>query len=360
MKFAVVEYTSKTGNIWKHTAEKPNYLCDPQTEMDPTSFGCYVSALEGEHIPIKWLVHPTLSKRIYRKLTGHWPAYDISYIGRFDVLLIVHQISDGHEVTQFTKRVRQQFPQIKILGVPTQPYGILKSHWESDPEWLTDFKQFMDTCDIFATIVESTKSAWQEMTSTPVEYIPQPYPVTYTEQFYTSREQKKPIIFVAGRTDRDNIAKGLLVAKELQRVFPKYAIHVTDIPDPGVDFDTTNLSGATYEFQPFRNWREHLEYVRYVTLVINTDYTHTRGRVQADCAAVGTPSIGANSDAQADMFPALPASRKQTVEDLVDQAKTLFTDDAFYAEVAATAHDRLQDYSYAASAKRIKQLVESL
>ena len=360
MKFAVIEYISKTGAIWKHTAERPNYLCDPQTEMDPTSFGCYVSALEGEHIPIKALIHPTIVKRVYRKLLGRWPRYNISYLKNFDVLLIVHQISDGHEVTRLTKRIRQEMPHIKIIGVPTQPYGILKSYWENHPDWLADFREFMDSCHIFATIVESTRDTWQQLTKTPVHYIPQPYPVTYTKQFFLPHKSKKPIIFVAGRTDRDNIAKGLLVAKELQKEFTSFDIHITDIPDPDVNFDTTNLKGARFEFQPFRNWKEHLEYLQYVTLVVNTDYTHTRGRVQADCAAVGTPSIGANSDAQKDMFPELPANENQSIADLVTQGKKLIEEPAFYASVAQTAHTRLQEYSYEKSAKRIHDLIKRL
>lgn len=360
MRFAVVEYASKTGKIWKHTKERPNYLCDPQKEIDPTSFGCYVSALEGEHIPILSLVKPSIVKRVMRKVSGRWPRYDISYLSKFDVIMIVHQISDGHEVTALTKRIRSAFPSIKIIGVPTQPYGILKDYWTKNPDWKSDFQDFMDSCHVFISIVESTVPAWKEMTSSPVIYLPQPYPTAYSETFAKPRTEKEKILFVAGRTDRDNISKGLLVAKALQEQFPEYIIHATSINDDDIQFDTSNLDGARYAMQPFLPWQEHLKYLSSTYLVINTDYTRTRGRVQADCAAVGTPSIGADSDGQEDLFQSLPAFPTQSVEELVTQGAKLLRDTDYYDQVTKTAHEKLADYSYAKSADRITTLVQGL
>lgn len=360
MKFAVIEYTSKTGMIWQHTSQRPNYVCDPQTEIDPTSFGCYVSALEGEHIPITYLVKPTLWKRTYKKITGSWPPYDISYLKQFNVLLIVHQISNGHEVTALTQRIRKELPHIKILGVPTQPYGILKDHWEEHPTWLKDFRLFMDTCHVFITIVQSTLPVWKKLTTTPVEYIPQPYPDHFAGKHFKPLHLKEKIIFVAGRTARNNISKGLQAAALLQKKFPDYIIHVTKIDEPNEVFNTSALEDAKYTFEPFQPWREHLEYLSKASLVINTDYTQTRGRVQADCAAVGTPSIGADSDAQVDLFPDLPASHKQSVNDIVSQGHQLLADTTFYNQVAKKAQSRLTEYAYVKSADRIRRLVSKL
>ena len=74
MNFAVIEYASKTGDIWRHQPGKPNYLEDPAKVIDPTSFGCYVSALEGEHIPLTKLIGTSnLYNRVVKKLTGSWP-----------------------------------------------------------------------------------------------------------------------------------------------------------------------------------------------------------------------------------------------------------------------------------------------
>src|SRR5258708_5892814 len=117
MKFAVIEYSSKTKKIWRHTKNRPNYLCDPIKEIDPTSFGCYVSALEGEHIPLTHLIigdEVGLITKIYRKiskrLSGTWPAYSIDYLSSFDALLVVYQLSAGHEMVSFLRQLRATYP----------------------------------------------------------------------------------------------------------------------------------------------------------------------------------------------------------------------------------------------------------
>ena len=358
MNFAVVEYRSKSGNIWKHTSNKPNYLCDPLTEIDSTSFGCYVSALSGEHIPLTSIIlnKNIFVKKVIKRITGSWPqTYSLDYFKKFDVLMIVHQISDGHEITAFTKRLKKLYPNIYIIGVPTQPFGILKQHIKNNPIWFKDFQEFMNTCDIFSTVVKSTKEEWQTMTTTKVEYLPQPYPVNYTAQFFKPYNQKEKILFVAGVTSRDNILIGHDVTKKIQKRLPGYVIHVTDIP--GMDLDTSNLAGTNYEKQPFETWRQHLNYLNKVALVINTDFTQTRGRVQVDCAATGTVSIGANSDGQADLFPELLANKNTTKDQLVEQAVKLLTDSTYYTRITNTATKRLQQYNYIETAKRITYLI---
>ena len=360
MNFAVVEYKSKSDRIWKHTKEKPNYLCDPLTEIDTTSFGCYVSALKGEHIPLTSLIlnKNIFIKKVIKRIAGSWPqTYSLDYFKKFDVLMVVHQISDGHEITAFTKRLKKLRPDVFIIGVPTQPFGILKEHIQKNPGWLKDFQKFMNTCDIFSTVVKSTKEEWQKMTTTRVEYLPQPYPVNYTAKFFRPRNQKEEIIFVAGVTSRDNILMGHTVAKIIQKKLPDYVIHVTDIPD--MNLDTTKLAGSNYKKQPFQTWREHLNYLNKAALVINTDFTQTRGRVQVDCAAAGTVSIGADSDGQADLFPELLANRNTTKEKLVEQAVNLLTNDAYYNKIVTAAAKRLQNYNYIETAKRIENLVSS-
>jgi hypothetical protein len=358
MNFAVVEYRSKSGKIWKHTEDKPNYLCDPLTEIDSTSFGCYVSALNGEHIPLtsQILNRNVFIKKVIKRITGSWPqTYSLDYFKKFDVLMIVHQISDGHEITAFTKRLKKLYPNIFIIGVPTQPFGILKEHFQQNPDWFKDFQEFMNTCDIFSTVVKSTKEEWQTMTTAKVEYLPQPYPVNYTSKFFKTRDQKEKILFVAGVTSRDNILMGHTVAKQIQKKLPEYIIHVTDIPD--MDLDTTKLEGSNYEKQPFETWRDHLNYLNKVALVINTDFTQTRGRVQVDCAATGTVSIGGDSDGQADFFSELLANRNTTEEQLIEQAIKILTDNAYYTQITTTATERLQKYNYIETKKRIENLV---
>lgn len=366
MKFAVVEYSSKTKKIWRHTTERPNYLCDPITEIDPTSFACYVSAFEGEHIPLVSLIvgdDVNLMVRIYRKIIkrikGRWPSgYDISYLRNFDVLLVVYQISDGHELVSLVQRLRKEHPSQIIMGVPTQPYGILREYWDATPGALQEMRDFMNACNVFLTIVKRTVVKWGRIAQVPVLYMPQPYPTAFSSKNYRSRDQKSNIIFVAGVTGRDNIIKGQLVAVQLQKKFPAYRIQMAQVE--GMDLDVNNLKGTTYDIISFQPWREHLRMLSRVALVINTDYTETRGRVQADCAAVGTPSIGANSDAQDDLFPKLPAERDTSIQQLVLQGEQLLGDASYYSEVARTAQQRLAQYDYQPSKKRIEELVVTL
>lgn len=368
MKFAVVEYTSKSGTIWRHADDRPNYLADPDKEIDATSFGCYVSALKGEHIPLKSFIigpdsHIGSIGRTYRKiikrLRGTFPqSYDISYFLQFDALLVVHQISDTREMINFITRLRQHTKRPRIIGVPTQPFGILKAHIDKQPLSLPDLKNFMEACDRFVIVVKSTQPSWQEMTGMPVEYLHQPYPVQYATKFYQPRSAKKPVIFVAGVTDRPDIARGHAVAKELQRQFPWYDIHITDTP--GVAQDLKNLEGTPYTVKPFLPWQKQLEYLASVTLVVNTDYTQTRGRVQVDCAAVGTPSIGADSDGQVDLYPDLPASFDTPATIYIEQGKKLLTDEKYYDHITQTATEKLAAYTYEICADRLTEIIKQI
>jgi hypothetical protein len=365
MKFAVVEYSSKTGTVWRHTEARPNYLADPQHEIDPTSFGCYVSALRGEHVPLTGLilgpvaaVSPItqLGRRLYRKLIGRWPLYSLNYLARFDVLLFVHQISDAHEIVRALKRVRALYPNIIVLGVPTQPWGILQSHFDKDPTARQHFLDFMDNCHLFLTIVEQTQTWYQRLTKTKVMYVPQPYPVEYASQHFQPREKKLKKILVAGVTQRDAIKKGQLVARQLQLAFPDYMIVVPKVAD--LKYDATALAGSRYEVLPFEEWQQHLKTLSDVMLVINTDYTITRGRIQVDCAAVGTPSLGSNSDAQRDLWPELYAKPDDSIEILVSKATRVLQDASYYAAQVKHARDRLPTYNYPTSATRLASLVE--
>ncbi len=378
MKFAVIEYSSKSGRVWRHTNQKPNYLCDPETIIDPTSFGCYVSALSGEHIPLLSLIIGTKStcpknkhhnpdddfpinpltktyRRVFKKVTGSWPAgYSIDYLKKFDALLVVHQISDGHEITSFTTRVKKRFPHIFLVGVPTQPFGILKDNWPSCPSSFQNLKNFITACDTFITIVSSTKKEWQKITNRPVTYLPQPYPVEFTQRFFSPLKNKKKIIFVAGVTERNNITKGHIIANKLQQIFPDYKIHLTKTP--GTSLNVANLKDTNYEIVPFLSWHKHLQYLAQTSLVINTDYTQTRGRVQCDCAAVGTPSIGADSDGQQFLFPQLPASSKTSLKTLITQGCHLLSSQFYYKNIVNQAKNNLTQYNYSLSAKRFTNL----
>ena len=365
MKFAVLEYTSKSGRIWRHTDERPNYLADPQQEIDATSFGCYVSALKGEHIPLVGLILGPVNpvnpitvayRKIVKRVTGNWPSrYSLNYLTQFDVLLVVHQLSDAHELTAFITRIKQQPNAPLIIGVPTQPFGIIREAIKQESRHQENLIDFMHACDVFISIVKSTVPWYKKHTDTPVEYMPQPYPVTYASSHFKSLSAKDNILFIAGVTERANIKKGQLVARQLQRRFPTLKIHVTRIA--GAKLDLRALKGSKVEIQEFQPWQEHLSYLSKVRLVINTDYTFTRGRVQVDCAAVGTPSLGANSDAQHDLFPGLPGDEADSVERLLELAKPLLIENNTYNRTVNIARHELDKYNYARSAQRMKQIV---
>lgn len=358
MKFAVIEYSSKSGGIWRHTDAKPNYLADPDEEIDATSFGCYVSALQGEHIPITWLANASGSwlRKVWKRIVGSWPSYSIKYLSKFDVLMIVHQVNDAHEIVRLISRIKLQYPHIFVIGVPTWPFGQLIEHFNKNQIDLAIFQEYMDSCHIFVSVVKETLGWYRERTKTPVVYLPQIYPVEYTKQFYRPSEGREKIIFVAGVTTRPNIRQGQAIARQLQREFPEYIIHVTETP--GTDLNLTELKGARYEIKPFSQWREHLQYLNTVTLVINTDYTSTRGRVQVDCAAVGTPSLGGNSDGERDLFSGLASTPDTPDDDILAHARRLLTNAAYYDEITTAARQRLQKYSYIESADRLRLLVK--
>jgi len=358
MKFAVIEYTTKTGQIWRPTPERPNYLGDPQREIDPTSFACYTTALQGEHIPLTWLINPNLLKKVIKRLTGAWPQWhSLDYQKKFDALMVVHQLSNAHEILALTKRLKKEQPNQFIIGVPTQPYGLLKKHLDQNQKDQQIFSDYMNTCDVFLTVVKSTQGYYKALTKTPVVYMPQPYPYHYAKDFALSLQQKDKTILVAGVTQRPNIKQGQLVAVELQKLLPDYQIIIPKVPE--LDYDETNLKNSNYKILPFEQWREHLKTLAKTSLVINTDYTQTRGRVQTDCAAVKTISLGGNSDGQADLFPDLISTPQTSVSNLVKLGHKILTDADYYKNITHNASERLKKYDYEASATRLMALVKT-
>ena len=354
MNFAVIEYASKSGQVWRHTPDKPNYLADPQTEIDPTSFGCYVSALEGEHIPILHLVGVEFGKKIYKRLAGSWPRYSLDYLENFETLLIVHQLSDAHEIAAFAHRVRNELPKIFVIGVPTQPYGLLQPRLAANPKAARDFSNLMDACHVFISIVKDTVPYYQKFSRAPVEYVPQPYPVQYASRAAIPPNRKDKVIFVAGVTDRPNIVQGFSVAAKIQQHLPEYTTHITELP--GLPLDTSNLAGARYKVIPFEPWHAHLHTLARAALVINTDYTKTRGRVQMDAAAAGTPALGGNSDAELDLFPDLASTPKTPLPDLIQKGIELLQNQEYSADLVNRAAAKLPNYCYRRSAERVYNL----
>ena len=186
--------------------------------------------------------------------------------------------------------------------------------------------------------------------------MPQPYPANFASEHQRPLAQKRPHLLVAGITQRHNIKQGHTIAAALQQKFPGYTIVVPKVAD--YDYNYSKLSGTKYQVLPFEPWQQHLETLAQTTLVINTDYTQTRGRVQTDCAAVGTVSLGGNSDAQVDLFPDLVSQPDTPTEQLIEAGARLLSDQTYYHTVAKQASRRLQLYDYAPSAERLGTLVD--
>jgi len=368
MKFAVVEYTSKSGGVWRHQDKLPNFLADPATAIDPTSFGCYVSALRGEHVPLTGLIVGELARigwlgvktrKAIKRLTGNWPFnYSIEYLLKFDVLMVVHQLSDAHEMVRLIAKVKSRRPDMVIIGVPTQPYGILKAVVDEHEDKKKELVDFIRSCDVFISVVKETVGWYEKLANRKVVYMPQPYPYLFTKDYFAAQEAKAKTVLVAGVTQRDNIRQGQEVAIALQKKFPDYRILVPKVGD--LDYDEEILNGAKYEMLKFESWRDHLKTLGGVSLVINTDYTLTRGRVQTDCAAVGTPCIGANSDGQKDLYPDLYNSDGFSTEELIRQGEKLLSDAAYYSGIANGARSELEKYNYGQTAERLTKLVATV
>ncbi|MDO8512102.1 MAG: hypothetical protein Q7S57_02425 [bacterium] len=364
MKFACVEYTTKSHKIWIPSEEHPNYLGDPLSEIDPTSFGSYTTAFNGQHVPLTGAILGQLDgnvlqglyQRLHWRLLATWGNYSLGYFKNFDTLLVVYDWKRGNELAKFVKRLRATYPAMVIVGVPTQPFGQLRDQWRSGAEHLSSLIEFYNSCHAVLSIVRATVPYQQSLTKTPVVYIPQPYPAEYAQKSWREPADKESIIFIAGETSRPDILAGHLAAKEIQRQFRDSIIHVTATPDSPLN--TQLLKGTIHEIVPFRPWRQYLPYLAGVKIVLNMDTWWTRGRVQADCAAVGTASIGGPSDAQTELFPELMVRDVEDFHTAIKLGTHLLGDNSFYSETTERARHRILSYNFENTVTRFTKLVD--
>lgn len=410
MKFACVEYTTKQRKIWRHSAARPNYLCDPDTEIDPTSFGCYTSALAGEHIPLSGLLYGSLerppsrwqqarvdlARRFGSLVIGHWSfrRYDMSYLRQFDTLLVIYQQSNNQKLVQFIERARRELPETILVTCSSPPFGRLREGWKDHPSALRRYRAFLAASHFNMNVCRATVPWYRLFSPVPSLYLPQPYPVEYALSVVQNREGRvtgdatggpparpsseprrggasdaagggslsrqdpsraRPVLYVAGDTVRPDILTGHLVAKDLQRRHPELLIRVTKTPE--FPLNTALLDGTDYEVVPFLPWQEQLRELARVRLVLNTDLWWTRGRVPVDCAAAGVPCVGTTSDAAAELWPDLYAGDSTEIDRLLTLAERALTDDTFRSTVVEKARRRLPHYSYARTVERLTAAV---
>ncbi|MDD5627235.1 MAG: hypothetical protein PHW01_04490 [Patescibacteria group bacterium] len=365
MRFACIEYSTKTGRIWQPTPEKPNYLCDPETEIDPTSFGCWTSAFSGEHIPVNFLrrrQNPhTLSYKLGRKLDltmekiQRKPIYrNLDYLKKFNLILfLVHSFSMPlmADLIRKTKKVN---PNAIYLGSIVSPLGILREVWKKENEFRA-FKTFANNCNIFINVNHDAQDYLQSFLPAKVVYFPQFYPFEYAHRFFKKREEKEKVILVAGETGRTDNFAGQFAAVQIQKKYPEFLIQVVDYPRSNIA--PLETAHARFEIIPFLKWQENLKRLACFFLVINMDQTWTLGRLQADCAAVGTPSIGINANNQLEFFPKLSIPDIAGIKQGIELAEKLISDPAFYQNIQQHASAKLSENNYAKSKEKLLKIL---
>jgi len=365
MKFACIEYTTKTGKIWE-PKDHPNFLGDPINEIDPTSFASYTTALSGKHVPLTGLIlgqfygktFQSINQKINWKIRGRWADYPLDYLDQFDTILAVFDWKRGREMAEFVARVRKEKPEIVVIGVPTQPFGQLRETWREDSSNLRNLINFFDSCHAIISIVRDTIPYQQSFTKTPIVYVPQPYPAEFASRKWKNLSQKEQTIFVAGYTSRPDIVAGHLASREIQKKKPEFTIRIIQTPDTPLNLEI--VKNTKHDIITFQPWQQHLEFLSQNLIVINTDQWWTRGRIQADCAATGTPSVGGPSDAQKELFPDLSVRDVEDFSKISELGIRLIEDRDFYEQVAERARKRLVSYNFAQTVTRFSKLVDCI
>ena len=376
MKFACVELYTKSGKIWDGAKEKPNYLCDPKTEIDNCSFGCWTSALGGEHVPLLWfksrkpvryIYHNYLASRMSKfNYAGYSIVsklinialdkfYNLQYVTKFDVVLIVVHDYSIREMAKFIVKAKKLRKKPIFLGALGNTLDSFRETLK-DKDAFRFFKIFIDNCDVFVNYYHEAISDYLGLyTDTPIVNFPQFYPFEFAKSFFEPYENKKKIIFVSGDTSRTDHISSLLIAKKIQAQYPDFLIEVIGRPSLNLE----PLKNSKYRVAPFFEWIDYLKHTRETYMVIDMDNTWTLGRVVRDAAVVGTPCIGLNSGSQKSLFPDLVCSDITDTKKAIDLGIKLIEYRKFYERAQKKAFKRLEAHSYENSVKRLNRMLEA-
>ncbi|MCL5029024.1 MAG: glycosyltransferase [Bacteroidetes bacterium] len=378
MKFACIEYRTKSGKIWKAEENKPNYLCNPDTEIDNTSYGTWTSALHGEHIPLRWIVegkndpsYNELIKRqallrqrillkirkiLVRRSADPLHFANIDYLKEFDLILLCIHYEVADVFADLAKSIKERFPsQVLLTTYGTFNLGRVREFWRNN-NWFRNFKDFINAGDAFVVVNPGTESYFELICKKPIIYFPQLYPIEYTKKFFRNYLEKENVIFIGGSTQRmDNVWSALL-AKKIQSDLPQFKIRVIGTND----FNFEVLKGAQYEILPNLSWEKYLFETSKCKLIINMDNWWTNGRVPTDAAAVGTPCIGVNAGRQVELFPTLAFDDIIGNQEALNAIKQLLKSEEIYYKVTDYAYRTLEKYDYEEGAERIRDLFTDL
>ncbi len=366
IKFACIEYSTKSGEIWQKKPGRPNYLCDPKKEIDPTSFGAFTSALSGEHIPVSYLRIPkkqgSLNFKIRRSFDllqekiNQEPIYhNLEYIKKFNLILVLIHSFSMPLMAELLPRLKKINPKALYLGSIDSPLGKLREVWKKDREFIA-FKRFADQCDIFINVNRAAQKYLEYITKSKVIYFPQFYPYKFAKKFYKTRDQKENSILVGGDSSRTDNLAGQHVVIQIQKKYPEILIKIVNFP--GLNITPLKMAKARFKTIPFVPWQKHLKRLSRFLIVINMDNIWTLGRLQADCAAVGTPSVGLNSNNQMEMFPDLSTLDVQGIDQTVLLSEKLIVDQNFYQEIQAKAKAKVAESSYQKSRERLLEVLK--
>lgn len=375
MKFACVELYTKSGRIWDGAREKPNYLCDPKTEIDNASFGCLTSALKGEHVPLLWFKFKGPLRHVYHNWTapyliriphagaivskflnrGFEKFHNLDYVSKFDVMLIVAHDFSIRAMAKFIVAAKKLRKKPIFLGAFGSPFNFIREALK-DEENFRYFKNFIDNCDVFISCGHEAISEYLKLyTDTPVVNFPMFYPFEFAKSFFRPYQDKKKIIFVSGYTQKTDQVLSLLVAKKIQAHRPDFLIETIGHPRQNLE----PLRGARFRVVPFLRWINYLKHASETYIIVDMDNTWTAGRVANDAAAVGTPCIGLNSGSQGRLFPDLTCSDVIDTKKAIDLGIGLIEDKAFYEKAQKRAFNQLKACSYENSVKRFQKMLET-
>jgi len=358
MRFCAIEYQTKSDKIWRPTKDKPNYLSDPDKEIDPTSFGCWTSALAGEHIPLSYFEGDKpfivkLNRKLFKEKRGF---KNLRYLERFDtILILIHDFSIV-PLAKFLKAARRKYPNKKYLGSIVHPLERLRLAWK-DSKVFYNFFYLLNNVDHWISVNKDAQDylAAMSFNKNKIIYLPQFYPFDFAKQAFTKLENKERKIFVAGDMERPDNLYGQFIASHLQTKFPDYQIVITANGDSNLW--PLRLTKARFEVIAPEPWQKHLDRLRKFYLVINTDASFTLGRVQSDCAICGTPSIGLNSNNQREFFPELSFDDIFEVNKMLSAGERLIADKDFYLKTQSYAFSKIKESSYKNSLALVKKLL---
>ncbi len=375
MKFACVELYTKSGRIWDGARQQPNYLCDP-SEIDNASFGCWTSALKGEHVPLLWFKFRKPMRRFYhgqmapRMSKFNYAGYSIisrlfnnafedfnnlDYLSKFDVVLVVVHDYSIRAMAKFVTAAKKLQKKPIILGAFGVTLNFMREALK-EPENFKHFKIFIDNCDVFVNYYHEAISDYLKLfTSTPVVNFPQFYPFEFAKSFFTPIDGKEQVIFISGHSQRTDHVASMLVARKVQELHPEFTIELVGRPKQSLE----PLQGANFRVAPFqRRWADYMEKTKKNYLVLDLDNTWTLGRVVRDAAAVGSPCIGLNSGSQASLFPDLVCRDIIDTDKAIELGAKLIEDKSFYRGVQRKAFEKLEECSFENSVKRLHNMLK--